>query len=88
MRKGVVPALAIAMTMTAFLSARSDEIPTLDVGPVCRGIASQSGEELEAGLGSTSEQCVQSEQQVRAQLRKEWSTFSATDKDIALLCPR
>ena len=80
MRKGVVPALAIAMTMTAILSARSDEIPTLDVGPVCRGIASQSGDSLEAGLGSTSEQCVQSEQMVREQLRKEWSTFSATDK--------
>ena len=32
MRKGVVPALGIAMTMTAILSARSDEIPTLDVG--------------------------------------------------------
>ena len=80
MRKGVVPALAIAMTMTAILSARSDEIPTLDVGPVCRGIASQSGEELEAGLRSTSDQCVQSEQQVREQLKKEWSTFSAADK--------
>jgi len=80
MRKGVVPALAIAMTMTAILSARSDEIPTLDVGPVCRGIASQSGESLEAGLRSTSDQCVQSEQQVREQLKKEWSTFSAADK--------
>src|SRR3974390_36899 len=80
MRKGVVPALAIAMTMPAILSARSDEIPTLDVGPVCRGIASQSGEELEAGLRSTSDQCVQSEQQVREQLKKEWSTFSAADK--------
>jgi len=79
MRKGVVPALAIAMTMTAILSARSDEIPTLDVGPVCRGIASQS--DLEAGLQQTGiEQCVQSEQQVREQLKKEWSTFSAADK--------
>src|SRR6516164_6604534 len=80
MRKGVVPALAIVMTMTAILSARSDEIPTLDVGPVCRGIASQSGEELEAGLQTTFDQCVQSEQQVREQLKKEWSTFSAADK--------
>jgi hypothetical protein len=80
MRKGVVPALAIAMTMPANLSARCDEIPTLDAGPVCRGIANQSGDSLEAGLGSTSEQCVQSEQMVREQLRKEWSTFSAADK--------
>ena len=78
MRKGVVPALAIAMTMTAILSARSDEIPTLDVGPVCRGIASQSGESLV--FESTSADCVKSEQEVREQLRKEWSTFSAADK--------
>jgi hypothetical protein len=38
MRKGVVPALAIAMTMTAILAARSDDIPILDVGSVCRGL--------------------------------------------------
>ena len=80
MRKGVMPALAIAMTLSAILSARSDEIPTLDVGPVCRGIASQSGDSLEAGLQSTSEQCVQREQVVREQLKKEWSTFSTADK--------
>ena len=43
MKKGVVSVLAIAMTMAAILSARSDEIPTLDVNPVCRGIAQQGG---------------------------------------------
>jgi len=80
MRKGVVPAIAIAMTMPAILSARSDEIPTLDVRPVCRGIASQSGDPLEAGLRATFEQCTQSEQEVREQLKKVWPTFSAADK--------
>jgi hypothetical protein len=60
-------------------SARSDDIPTLDVNPVCRGIASQS--ELEAGLQRTNfEQCVQSEQATREQIKKEWSTFSTADK--------
>jgi membrane-associated HD superfamily phosphohydrolase len=79
MRKGVVPALAIAMTMPAILSARSDDIPTLDVNPVCHGITMQGG--LEAGLQQTSfQQCVQSEQEVREQLKKQWSTFSAADK--------
>jgi len=58
---------------------RSDDIPTLDVRPVCRGIASQS--ELEAGLQRTNfEQCVQSEQAVREQVKKEWSSFSTADK--------
>ena len=58
MRSFLAPAIAIAMIMPAILSARSDDIPTLDVNPVCRGIASQS--ELEAGLQRTNfEQCVQ-----------------------------
>ena len=61
------------------LSARSDDIPTLDVNPVCHGIAMQG--ELEAGLQQTSfQQCVQSEQATREQIKKEWSTFSAADK--------
>jgi hypothetical protein len=79
MRSYFVPAIAIAMIMPAILSARSDDIPTVDVRPVCRGIASQG--ELDVGLQQTSfEQCVQSEQAVREQLKKEWSTFSTADK--------
>ena len=79
MRSYFAPAIAIAMMMAAILSARSDDIPTLDVNPVCRGIASQSS--LEVGLQQTGfEQCVQSEQTVREQVKKEWSTFSTSDK--------
>jgi hypothetical protein len=60
-------------------SARSDDIPTLDVKPVCHGIAMQG--ELEAGLQQTSfEQCVQSEQAVRNEIKKNWSTFTTPDK--------
>jgi hypothetical protein len=51
MRSDFAPAIAIAMIMPATLSARSDDVPTLDLRPVCRGIASQSG--LEAGLQRT-----------------------------------
>jgi hypothetical protein len=75
-------ALSAAMLLSiGFMvpAARSDDIPTLDVNPVCRGIATQG--ELEAGLQQTSfQQCVQSEQDVREQIKKEWSTFSASDK--------
>ena len=60
-------------------SARSDDIPTLDVNPVCHGIAMQG--ELEAGLQQTSfQQCVQSEQTTRDEIKKQWSSFSAADK--------
>jgi hypothetical protein len=60
-------------------TARSDDIPTLDVNLVCHGIALQG--ELEAGLQRTNfEQCVKSEQDTREQLKKEWSTFTTPDK--------
>jgi hypothetical protein len=79
MRGYFTPAIAIAMMMPAILSARSDDIPTLDVNPVCHGIAMQG--ELEAGLQQVSfQQCVKSEQEVREQIKKEWSTFSTADK--------
>ena len=58
------PAIAMVMIMPAILSARSDDLPTLDVNPVCRGIASQS--ELEVGLQQTNfQESVKSEQDVR-----------------------
>jgi hypothetical protein len=73
------PAIAMVIIMPAILSARSDDIPTLDVNPVCRGIAMQG--ELEAGLQQTSfQECVKSEQAVREEIKKEWSTFTTADK--------
>src|SRR5215472_9696122 len=60
-------------------AAQSDQIPFLDVNPVCHGIAMQG--ELEAGLQRTSfQQCVKSEQDTREQIKKEWSTFTTSDK--------
>ena len=84
MRSYFVAAFAVAMIMHTVLSARSDEIPTLDLRPVCHGIASQGRCPLDVGIQTSFQQCVQSEQQVREQLKKEWSTFSAADSNIAL----
>ena len=80
MRSYFVAAIAVAMIMPAVLSARSDEIPTIDVRPVCHGIASQGADPLDVGLQTSFQQCIQSEQEVREQLKKAWSTFSAADK--------
>jgi hypothetical protein len=72
-------ATVLAALCLSGLSARSDDVPTLDVNPVCHGIAMQG--ELEAGLQQTSfQQCVQSEQATRDELKKQWSTFTTTDK--------
>jgi hypothetical protein len=72
-------ATALAALCLSSLSARSDDVPTLDVNPVCHGIAMQG--ELEAGLQRTNfQQCLQSEQATREQIKKEWSTFTTADK--------
>ena len=72
-------ATVLAALCLSGLSARSDDVPALDVNPVCRGIATQSS--LEVGLQQPKfEQCVQSEQAVRDEIKKEWSTFSTADK--------
>jgi hypothetical protein len=79
MRGHLVPVILITMILP--LSARSDDIPTLDVRPVCHGIASQSADPLGAGLKATFEECVKSEQDVRGQMKQAWPTFSAADKN-------
>jgi hypothetical protein len=80
MRRGAILSISI-MIMPAILWARSDDIPNLDVRPVCRGIASQSASNpADVGIKTTFEQCIQSEQAVREQLKQAWPTFSAADK--------
>jgi hypothetical protein len=74
------PVIATVTIGMSVLSARSQALPTLDVRPVCRGIASQSADPLGAGLKTTVEQCVNGEHDVRVQLEREWSTLSPTDK--------
>ena len=72
-------ATVLAALCLSGLSARSDDIPTLDVNPVCHGIAMQG--ELEAGLQQTSfKQCVDSEQATREEIKKSWSTFTTADR--------
>ena len=77
----VVAAVAVAFA-PSISSARSDDIPTLDVRPVCRGIASQAADPGvgTAGQAETFRRCMESEQAVREQLKNEWSTFSQGDK--------
>jgi hypothetical protein len=71
---------ALALVVSGF-PARADDVPQLNVDPVCRGIAKQSAGPGEAGspdLGFS--QCVQNEQAMRQKLVGEWSTFNASEK--------
>jgi trimeric autotransporter adhesin len=75
-----LPLVTAAMIVPSMSSARLEGIPTLDVRPVCRGIASQSADSFGAGLKATFEECVKAEQGVHEQLKRDWPTFSAADK--------
>jgi hypothetical protein len=82
MRGQFVCGVTILMIIPTIALGASGGVPTLDVRPVCRGIANQSAD---PGVGQrnqneTFQQCVESEQTVREQLIRQWSAFSAEDK--------
>ena len=70
-----------AVLATAAAPARSQEIPNLNLDPVCRGIAQQASTVAEKGATDLAfSQCFQSEQAMRQKLAGEWSTFSPNEK--------
>jgi hypothetical protein len=59
----------------------SDSVPTLNVEQVCQGIAQQGGVTFhDSAIGEEKKNCLDSEQAVRDQIVKEWSTFAPGDK--------
>lgn len=74
--------LPAALALSAqFLLPVSDNVPNLNVEPVCQGIAQQGGSSYhDTATGKEKQDCVQSEAEVRQELVKRWSTFSASDK--------
>ena len=59
----------------------ADGVPDLDVEQVCDGIARQGGVTFrDPSVAKEKKNCVDSEQVVRAELAKQWSTFAPADK--------
>ena len=76
-----VASIALTTLLTSTLFAVSDDLPTLNVKPVCRGIALQGSNPSEkGGPDLTFNSCIDSEEQVRNELAKAWSTFAPADK--------
>jgi hypothetical protein len=74
-------ALLLTFALGGSGAARADDVPTLNVDPVCRGIAQQAASPGErGGPDLVFSQCVESEQTVRQQLAGEWSTFKPAEK--------
>ncbi len=64
------------------LTPVADGVPRLNVEQVCQGIAVQGGSSFhDPAIPKEKRDCVQSENEVRQELIKRWSTFSAADKN-------
>jgi len=63
----------------------ADNVPVLNIDPVCRGIAQQGGSSFhDTEVAKQKQDCLDSEKQVRDDLVKQWPTFSAADKNACI----
>jgi len=82
MLKGSV---SIILLLSLVLVAWSDEVPVLDLQPICRGIAQQASDAGEKGGPDLSfAQCVKSEQEVRGKIAEEWSRYALADRQTCI----
>jgi hypothetical protein len=73
--------ISLLLVLAAAWPARADDVPDLNVDPVCRGIAQQAADPGERGGPDLAfARCVKSEQAMRQKLTDEWSTFMPADK--------
>jgi hypothetical protein len=74
--------MTVMVLLVAVLPARSQSIPSLNVKPVCRGIAQQALDPSEAGGPDLAfAACVKSEQEMREKLAGEMVDIFAIGKD-------
>ena len=72
---------ALMALLTLSLDAFADDVPVLDVQQICRGIASQAANPTERGGPDLAfNDCVKSEQAIRGEIAKAWSTFAVPRK--------
>jgi hypothetical protein len=61
--------------------AAGDGVPNLNVEQVCEGIAKQGGVTFhDPAIAQEKKNCLDSEQAIRDELVKQWSSFSANDR--------
>jgi hypothetical protein len=81
MSAGFIRTLSVVTFVTAGFAApvRADDVPTLQIGPSCE--AAGRGAIV---LGRSKESCLADETTARDALQKNWSKYSATDKQQCL----
>jgi len=71
----------LALGLQLVIPAAADGVPNLNVEQVCEGIAQQGGVTFhDPQIAREKKNCIESEQSIRAELTKQWSTFSAADR--------
>jgi len=74
-------ALALGVQLAMPVAAAADSVPELNVEQVCQGIAQQGGVTFhDPAIAKEKQNCVDSEQVVRNELVKQWSSFNPADK--------
>lgn len=63
----------------------ADNVPILNIEPLCQGIARQGGSSFhDTEFAKQKQDCLDSEKLVREDLVKQWSSFSAGDKNACI----
>ena len=74
-------ALLIGLLLAVPVTARADDVPNLNVEPVCDGIAKQGGVTFrDPAIAQEKKNCLDSELAVRNELVKQWPKFNSADK--------
>jgi hypothetical protein len=77
----LIASVSTGLLLSGILPAWPDEVPVLDLNPICRGIAQGAvGAGERGGPDLSFGRCVRSEQAVRRRLVKTWSTYAPGDR--------
>ena len=81
MRVLSIAGVAVVISFVVIRTALSQDIPKLNIDPVCHGIAQQASNPTEKGDPDLAfAQCVQNENTMEKKLSSEWSTFMQSEK--------
>jgi hypothetical protein len=76
-----VASFSIVLLLSGILVASAQEVPVLDLNPICRGIAQGAGRPGERGGPDLSfARCVRSEQATRKRLVRMWPKYAPGDR--------
>ena len=74
-------ALLVGFILAIPVAAAADDVPNLNVEPVCDGIAKQGGVTFhDPQIAQEKKNCLDTEATVRNELVKQWATFDRADR--------